>query len=198
MVRYHDEQWLREKYHGEGLTAEEMGDMCGVSPAAIYKWMDRNNIERRPKDQCQRNEYAGFATQQSGYETWRSHNSDGTEDRVRVHRLLAVAKYGFEAVGGMHVHHKNGIKWDNRIENVEIFTPTEHRAAHDEYVGAPWRDKQKLVDAYTRGSMEDIAEWWDCDPTTILRWMDHFGIERRSVREAQEFRGEKPGSESDE
>lgn len=55
---------------------------------------------------------------------------DGKPVYCYAHRLLAVAKYGFEAVKGMDVHHKNGCKFDNRIENIELLTHEEHTRHH--------------------------------------------------------------------
>jgi hypothetical protein len=51
---------------------------------------------------------------------------------VPVHRLVAVAEYGFDEVKNMDVHHKNEIKWDNRPENLELLTRSEHRKLHVE------------------------------------------------------------------
>jgi len=56
---------------------------------------------------------------------------------VLVHRLLAVAEYGYEEVCDNVVHHKNGIKWDNRPSNIEVMGRSEHSKLHAEM------DKQK-------------------------------------------------------
>ena len=168
MKRYRDEGWLREKYHGERWTLQDMADECGVTIGTVHRWMKRHGVKRRDRKQYLRREYAGFYNQQSGYEAWSSHNTEGTTDHLRVHRLLAVAKYGFDAVCGKQVHHKNGIRWDNRPENIEIVTRDQHREAHDEFADAPWRDEQTLIDAYAFGSLNDLAAWWGCDQRTIL------------------------------
>lgn len=51
---------------------------------------------------------------------------------VSVHRLVAAAFLG--DIAGKEVHHKNGIKTDNRAENLEICTRTEHCGYLDETV----------------------------------------------------------------
>ena len=45
--RYHDAEWLRKKYHEEGMTQAEIADECGVSATAIRDWMKRHEIPRR-------------------------------------------------------------------------------------------------------------------------------------------------------
>lgn len=51
---------------------------------------------------------------------------------VLVHRLLAVAEYGYDEVCDNVVHHKNGIKWDNRPDNIEVMGRSEHAKLHAE------------------------------------------------------------------
>jgi HNH endonuclease len=45
-----------------------------------------------------------------------------------LHRIVTAAKNGFD------VHHKNGIKTDCRIENLEILDPSEHQKHHSHLV----------------------------------------------------------------
>lgn len=44
---YRDPDWLEEKYHGQGMTAGEIGELCGVEPNSIYFWMRTHGIDRR-------------------------------------------------------------------------------------------------------------------------------------------------------
>ena len=70
---------------------------------------------------------ATFYTSQHGYEKW----DDGVgKDQLMSHRLLAIHKYGFDAVCGKVVHHKNGIPWDNRTENIKILERDQHSRLH--------------------------------------------------------------------
>ena len=82
----------------------------------------------------------------AGYERWRSwerrpHTErEGKEDvYVAHHRLLAVVEcYAastplwaiFADLDGSDVHHENGLKWDNRGENIEVVDHGEHAAMH--------------------------------------------------------------------
>jgi hypothetical protein len=46
----------------------------------------------------------------------------GKVERVQIHRLVAVAEYGFDAVRDMDVHHTKGPPFDN----LAVLTPEEH------------------------------------------------------------------------
>jgi 5-methylcytosine-specific restriction endonuclease McrA len=45
--RYRREEWLREQYHEQGRTQQEMADACDVSPRTVREWMNRHDIETR-------------------------------------------------------------------------------------------------------------------------------------------------------
>jgi len=69
-----------------------------------------------------------------GYWQW-SHHDGESQNNVLEHRLLAVAEYGFDAVCGSVVHHVNHMKMDNRIENVDIMSNSEHMKYHSNHPG---------------------------------------------------------------
>jgi hypothetical protein len=49
----------------------------------------------------------------------------GRSTAIKVHRAVAAAFVG-PIPEGMQVNHKNGVKDDNRVENLEIVTPAEN------------------------------------------------------------------------
>lgn len=49
----------------------------------------------------------------------------GTAKTVRIHRMVCEAFFGPIQVG-MQINHKNGIKTDNRLSNLEVVTPSEN------------------------------------------------------------------------
>lgn len=131
-TEYRDEEFLRHWYVRKDLSQAEVAEMCGVAQRTICKWLNRNGI--RPTDNRGKGDSshlpAKFRTDRergrnNAYEFW-LHKGNW----VRVHRLLAVAEYGYDAVVGKDVHHKNGIGWDNRPSNIEVLDHSEHSSGH--------------------------------------------------------------------
>lgn len=135
---YTDAETLRDLYHGEQLSMREVAERLGTDVDRIDYWMDVHDIETRMSNTQQ--PHAGFRTDVDGYEVWRTY-VNGSHLRVRVHRLLAVAEYGLDAVAGNDIHHKNHVPWDNRSENIEPLGPSEHRRRH----GVERADEQREI-----------------------------------------------------
>ena len=55
---------------------------------------------------------------------------EGSTTKVAIHRLAAVAWFGWGAVSGNVVHHENGVPWDNRESNLTPMTLSEHSKLH--------------------------------------------------------------------
>ena len=117
-----DPEWLREKYHGEGMSLQEMADVVGRTPPTISKQMEKHGIPRRNHGRW--SEEATAFYHQDGYEVVSSNSQN-----VRIHRLAYVAWHGLDALKE-HIHHQNEIPWDNRIENLEAMTRADHSSHH--------------------------------------------------------------------
>lgn len=142
---YHDEETLRELYVDREMTTREIADHFGCSNGTISKWLNRHEIETRENweagveaaaeaNRVERVKLRTFdAESVDAYEYWAENVWEGDERTnkiVYVHRLLAVAEYGFDAVCDMDVHHDNGIPWDNRPENVVPVDKSDHGTYH--------------------------------------------------------------------
>lgn len=129
-----DTDWLREKYKNEGLTTYDIGDELGCSPSYVGAKLREAGIERHSRGYGKKTDHPTFDFSHS-YVRVTSHSPDGEggqiTESIRLHRLLAVSEYGFDEVCGMDVHHKNGIPWDNRPENIELIEHGEHSRAHN-------------------------------------------------------------------
>lgn len=122
---------LRELYWDDGLTMYEIGDRIGRSQPAVSRWMDKFDIERQDQDIAVSNGKGplSMVTNESGYELFKS-SYGGEQNQVYVHRLCAVAWFGIDAIKESEVHHKNGITWDNRQENIGTLSESEHKKLH--------------------------------------------------------------------
>jgi len=135
-MEWRDKGKLEKLYIEQELNTYEIGDKLDCSSETVRRWLEKFDIKRRAnytkRDNSGRNspcfvEYARFEWSQ-GYPVWRSRADDRA--LVSVHRLAAVAWFGFDAVENYDVHHKNGFKHDTREENIELIDPKEHRSKH--------------------------------------------------------------------
>jgi len=118
-----------------------------------------------------------------GYEIWQSRFGEET-DSLRVHQLLAIANgtspYG--VFGGLHIHHKNDVPWDNRPSNLEVLTHSEHstRHAEDRWEDSPWRDEETLHRLYVEGGMSErqVADELECARDTARYWINRYDLEQ--------------------
>jgi len=127
---WHDPERLQELYHGQELSAKRVADVMGCSPQTVRHWLIEFDIERRA---------ASYRTvelsdnPQRRYPTiYDSH--DGESSGVLIHRFVAyaVGKMSFEELcdPNMVVHHRTNVGWDNRPENLEVMSRSEHMSLH--------------------------------------------------------------------
>lgn len=133
----HDEPWmdegvLREEYVENGRSSYDLAEEWGCDSKTVRNWLDRHGIERRHAGNYHRKAKVYYDTSKQGYGRWQLHAGEDRGSMVVVHRLAAVAWFGLDAVSGNQVHHKNGVKWDNREENLELMTASEHAKMHYE------------------------------------------------------------------
>lgn len=148
---WRDEDRLRELYWDEGLCPEEMAPILGCTERTIWTWIGKHDMETRRPGQRQ-SPWVTYGTDKEGYEWWQNTCGPDRKTHVYVHTLVAIAEHGFEAVVGNHVHHKNRVPWDNRPENLEVLTASEHMKHHGEGANRGEENPRSML------SREDVAE----------------------------------------
>lgn len=127
--RYRDEDTLRRLYVEEGLSSREVAERLDCSPPTVVNWLKKFGI---PLEPSKRDRPVFYGTSTQGYEYWQTDVGGRERETVRVHRLAAVAWFGFEAVAGNVVHHRNGLTYDNRELNLEPMDRGTHQTLHNE------------------------------------------------------------------
>lgn len=175
---YKDEETLRRLHHVEGLSLKDMADRLGCGKTTVHRWMDRLDVSRRDHKQAAakefRKEYATYRVDLDGYCIWRSYYN-GVSERVPVHRLLAVAEYGFDAVGGKVVHHESGVPWDNRTDNIELMDNTEHSNLH--HPNGEEHPNSKL----TADEVREIKQLFDDTDLYQEEIGDMYGVSQKTI-----------------
>jgi len=125
---WRDEEKLRKAY-GRLQSTRDVGDELGCSGSTARYWMKKFGIERSKP--CKK-KHGHFSLGNLSRREYSQFSVSAKEGRkcVSIHRLIAVAEYGFEEVKDKEVHHKNGNLLDNRPENLKPLTGSEHKMKH--------------------------------------------------------------------
>lgn len=109
----------------------------------------------------------------SGYVRLRWRGPDGSLYECYEHRWVMRC---FDPT--LHVHHRNGVKDDNRPENLEVVTPAEHNLEHRAY---DWDEVRRL---YASGlSTIEVCARLGVDPSQVSRILSKFD-EARTISES--------------
>ncbi len=132
-AKYRDEEWLREKYVEEGLSSYEMKRMTTAKDnKTILRWLHKYDIPVEDEGGGSRVGWENGVryAQVGGYPTLEE-IIDGERERVRVHRLSAVAEYGFDAVvDADEIHHIDRVVENTARDNLAPLTTKEHFEEH--------------------------------------------------------------------
>ena len=137
-----------------GCTLEECAKHYNTSQKVISNILRRNNVPKRiaaKRDQFgQKNSSwkGGKYKNKAGYILVRSpkHPFASKQGWVMEHRLVMEAYIGRYLTTEECVHHKNFVKDDNRIENLQLMTHSEHKSLHNRLRAAKIREEKKNVE----------------------------------------------------
>lgn len=105
---------LKRLFLKDRMTYDELADHFDCSRSTVSRHLRDMGIGEAHRP-------ARFRTDPKGYEVLAS-----STDQMYHHRLLMVAITGLTDLSGYHIHHINGVKWDNRPENIEIVDRETH------------------------------------------------------------------------
>lgn len=125
-------QWI-----SQGKTQAWIGDKICVSPKLIYKVCKKNQIKcqrRGPRSGEGHPDWkGGYTIDKSGYKLiyapWHPNARYGRY--ILEHRLVMEKHLGRLLLRTEVVHHKNGNKLDNRLENLELFQRNSDHLKHE-------------------------------------------------------------------
>ena len=149
MKQYQNKGWLREKYWENGLTLKQISVLAGKSKSLISYWMRKCGISRRSKSDCMRGRKS--STRGKEHPQWGKRGADSpawkggrikqdgyiliyrpdhpyaqAKGYIAEHRLVMEQYLGRYLERNELVHHINGIRDDNRLENLKLLTRRNH------------------------------------------------------------------------
>jgi len=125
-----DEQKLRQLYANSG-SIRDVADKVDTHHETVRRWMKRHGIERRDRLENKKHRNPLFIyTHDVGGHVKIVHEYEGERYSVEHHRLLMTLEHDLDDLNGKEIHHQNHIPWDNRVENLELLTPSEHASYH--------------------------------------------------------------------
>lgn len=104
-----------------GYSLEQVAKSMGVTRQCVYKAFKKRGLDLRGPNFRPFQEYNGlkFTLKNTGYYAL------SVNDRCLMHRYVWEKEKG-KIPKGWDIHHINGIKSDNRIENLECLPKSEH------------------------------------------------------------------------
>ena len=119
-----DKEFLEKLYIKDGLTELQIADKLNISRGKVVYWRKKHEIKARPRGMHYSHKptnWKGGKTKTNGYIMiyCPSHPSIKS-DYIFEHRLVMEKYLGRYLRSDEVVHHKNRIRDDNRIENLEL------------------------------------------------------------------------------
>lgn len=135
LTKYKNKDWLYQKYIKEKWSACKIGKFCDVTHSTIHYYLQKFNILKRTRIEAiqllrgkNSPHWKGKRIGQHGYVlVYRpGHPCARKCGHVLEHRLIIEKQIERHLFPWEIVHHINGIRDDNRIENLELLPAEKH------------------------------------------------------------------------
>ncbi|MDD5064961.1 MAG: HNH endonuclease [Phycisphaerae bacterium] len=143
----------RNKYL-KGKTTRDVANELKIGNATVYRWCKdiirkNSNIDRSEENN---GNYKGGHINQAGYRI--IYNG---KRKILEHRYIVEKHMGRKLKNYEIVHHINGNKTDNRVENLKIVTRSTHQKEHAESVS----ERACIIcgKEYSKPSYTSISQW---------------------------------------
>jgi len=123
---WQDKEKLENYYLKKSMSINDIADHFDVDYQTIRRWLHIHEIPVRSRGKPLEQSVL-VRTTKEGYVRCIGEDSN----YAYIHRLLAAVDHDLDDMKGKHVHHKNGIKWDYRPENIEVLSPERHMQKHN-------------------------------------------------------------------
>ena len=200
-MKHRDEQWLRQKYHGEGLSCSEIADQCSVCSQTVYRNLKKNDIDTRSQGTSEfgSKKYHQLEWLQKKYhDEGLSYSEIGELCGVTKHTIYESAKkVGLDAEGDTQYKNKKWLHKQYIIENKSLkdisddcsvtkscisnwcnkygFITNENKKKNSKYKNEDW-----LREKYIENNLDytEISNRCGVSPTTIGNHIRKFGIKK--------------------
>ena len=158
------EDLLRELYVEQGLTTYQIAEELGVNRQTISNKLKEYNIELRDSrfkpvkkklKRVKKYPYKDKATYERKYKELKS--------------IDLVAEF-------FNINVKTAFDWKKR-HGIDTIKNMSYKGIEKRMEGKPWADKDNLETMYNQYSSTELAKMWNCDPSTIQKWVKRHGIE---------------------
>ena len=167
---------LTSLYLDNKLTLEQIAVELGVSRQTIANKLKEYNIDIRPNCMKPKSKKAPRSKPKEIKPYMIYDNFSKVYSELKSINLVAEY-YG--------INIKTAHTWKTRLGIPTIKTMSS-LGVNKINQGKPYTCKETLVKYYDKYSIYDLAKLWDCNPTTISKWLRRFNIPRKTLKEQWE------------
>ena len=150
--KYQDKEWFVEQYVDKNKSAAEIARICGCSDGTIYNWLRLHGIDAHKntgngngmfgKRGADNPMWKGGRREHNGYILIRpeyGYPNTRADGYISEHRYNMEKHIGRPLKKDETIHHVNGDRKDNRIENLLLLENRHHVLKHYEVMGELYR-----------------------------------------------------------